>query len=106
MVEVAGVVEAPPERVLAAVARDTGWRRDGDTVWAQGGWWYRGEYLVSPAAGGSRVVHRVFNVARSPVWTVALANRLFIGFRERTRDGVGALLARVGEELGCAARLT
>ncbi|QFU92813.1 hypothetical protein [Amycolatopsis sp. YIM 10] len=105
MVEVAGVVEAPPERVLAAVVRATGWRRDGDRAWVQGGWWYRGEYLVEPAAGGSRVVHRVFNVARSPVWIVALANRLFLGFGERTREGVGELLARIGDELGCAARL-
>lgn len=105
MVEVAGVAEAPPEQVLAVVLRETGWQLDGDRAWVQGGWWYRGEYLVEPAAGGSRVVHRVFNVARSPLWTVALANRLFIGFRERTREGVGDLLARIGGELGCAARL-
>lgn len=105
MVEVAGVVEAPPERVLDAVVEATGWRREGGKAWAQGGWWYRGEYLVEPVQGGARVVHRVFNVARSPMWTVALANRLFIGFRARTRDGVAALLARIGDELGCAARV-
>ncbi|MBN6037540.1 hypothetical protein [Amycolatopsis sp. 195334CR] len=105
LVEVAGVVEAPPERVLGAVVRATGWRVDGDLVWAQGGWWYRGEYLVEPVAGGSRVVHRVFTVARSPVWTVALANRLFLGFGERTRAGVAELLARIGDELDCVARL-
>ena len=105
LVEVAGVVEAPPERVLGAVVRATGWRVDGDRAWAQGGWWYRGEYLVEPVAGGSRVVHRVFTVARSPVWAVALANRLFLGFGARTRAGVAELLARIGDELDCAARL-
>ncbi|GAB2757033.1 hypothetical protein [Amycolatopsis magusensis] len=105
MVEVAGEVDAPPEQVLALVVRKTGFRRDGDLAWSQGGWWYRGEYRVTAAPGGSTLVHRVYNVAKSPVWTVALANRLFIGFGERTRAGVGALLAEVGDELGCAARL-
>ncbi|WP_433436086.1 hypothetical protein [Nonomuraea sp. CA-141351] len=38
-------------------------------------------------------------------WAVALANQLFIGFRERTRRSFAEGLARIGEQLGCATRL-
>ncbi|GAA4218439.1 hypothetical protein FHR32_004609 [Streptosporangium album] len=71
----------------------------------QGGWWYRGEYLIEPHPLGTRLVHRVFNVAQRGRWGVPLANRFFIGFRAGLRKNTGDLLDRVGEQLGCAAHL-
>jgi hypothetical protein len=63
----------------------------------QGHWWYRGEISAAP---GPVVTYRVFNIARSPTWVVALANRLFIGYRRtveqaatRTAAGIEAQLA-------------
>ncbi|RSN63743.1 hypothetical protein DMH01_12575 [Amycolatopsis sp. WAC 04182] len=42
----------------------------------QGGWWYRGEY----------------DVATWSRWAVPLANRFFVGFAERVRDGFDRML--------------
>jgi hypothetical protein len=50
----------------------------------QGGWWYRGEYQLEQVAGGTRITHRVLNVAKTGRWAVPLANKLFVGFRART----------------------
>jgi hypothetical protein len=70
----------------------------------QGGWWYRGETIAEPHAGGSRVVHRVFNVARKGRWAVPLANRMFIGYRANLQAGMRSELDRIGTELGVATR--
>lgn len=68
----------------------------------EGGWWYRGEYSVSPAAsGGSVVTLRVFDVAKRLKWGVALANRGFVGFAARTRQDFDELLADLAAS--CAA---
>ncbi|HEY1180397.1 MAG TPA: hypothetical protein VGF17_29935 [Phytomonospora sp.] len=76
------------------------------TIAAQGGWWYRGEYTVSPAEdGGTILTLRVCNVAgRGSRWAVPLANGFFRGFADRTREGFDAMLAGLGERLGCATR--
>jgi hypothetical protein len=34
------------------------------TAIMQGGWWYRGEYRVTPAPGGAKVSYTVVNVAQ------------------------------------------
>ncbi|WP_157248428.1 hypothetical protein [Nonomuraea typhae] len=124
--EVAGVVEAPGatvwEDLLATML--PGGRREGGftvadfpghtstvevtghTIAFQGGWWYRGEWSVEPHPQGSLLVHRVFNVADRMRWGVGMANRFFIGFRENTRKGFAESLARAGQRLGCATRLT
>ncbi|MDH2429249.1 hypothetical protein [Sphaerisporangium sp. TRM90804] len=74
-------------------------------VAVQGGWWYRGEYLLQPHPRGTRLVHRVFNVARRGRWSVPLANRLFIGYGDNLRTTTRALLARAGTHFGCATHL-
>lgn len=94
--EASGVVEAPPARVWQALLPE-GRREKGrftvedfpghtstveitdDLIAYQGGWWYRGEWSVEPHPQGTRVIHRVFNVAARGRWAVPLANRLFIG---------------------------
>lgn len=100
LVEVAVIVPGAPERVLARVAELVGGRvemaGERGLVAVQGGWWYRGEYEVAPAGGGTRLTHRVRNVARSGRWAVPLANRLFLGYRARTRRGLAALVAELG----------
>ncbi|MEV6039898.1 hypothetical protein AB0L65_52905 [Nonomuraea sp. NPDC052116] len=105
IVEVAGVIEAPVERVWPEIVRAIPRTELGEHVLAyQGGWWYRGEWSVTPDHGGTRLVHRVYNVAGHH-WAVALANRLFIGFRERTRRSFAEGLTHIGTRLGCATRL-
>lgn len=71
----------------------------------QGGWWYRGEWSVTPHPQGALLTHRVFNIAQRASWGVPLANRLFIGFRDKTRDGFIESLTRMGNRLGCPTRL-
>ncbi|MFG1753831.1 hypothetical protein [Streptosporangium sandarakinum] len=66
----------------------------------QGSWWYRGEYLLRLHPRGTRLVHRVLNVARRSRWAVPMANRFFVGFEDGTRKAVGDLLRRTGDRLG------
>lgn len=67
-----------------------------DGVAVQGGWWYRGEYHVTPTAdGGSRVVHDVINVApASTRWLVPITVR---SRPEEHRRGFMELLRTIGE---------
>jgi hypothetical protein len=107
MVEVSGIVAAPADvivdrvfeyfdsqrgRYFPAVEID----RPGRTVALQGGWWFRGEYTVDDHPAGSRVTHRVYNVATSMRWGVPLANRLFIGFRRKVEAEFEEFLKRLG----------
>ncbi|KAA2265265.1 hypothetical protein F0L68_05135 [Solihabitans fulvus] len=111
MVQLSGTVDAPTARVIDLLARRLSGTpgldparvevdRERGRLAYQGGWWYRGEYdVVGEESGGTRVTHRVYNVA-SPGsrWAVPLANRLFIGFREKTEAGFHELLREAGEE--------
>ncbi|MEU4536938.1 hypothetical protein AB0G15_18925 [Streptosporangium sp. NPDC023825] len=123
--EVAGIVEAPVDVVfddLADALLPEGRRAGrftvedlpghtstvevvGHTISFQGGWWYRGEWSVEPHPRGALLVHRVFNVARSMRWGVSPANRFFIGFADRTRQGFAESLVRTGRRLDCPARM-
>lgn len=140
MYEVAGVIEAPRERVErliltvcpGPVGPGNAWlfsslegtveggpgrftvRLPGHTMTvevteqtfaAQGGWWYRGEYAVEPHREGTLLTHRVFNAAPRSRWVVPLANRFFIGFDRKTRDGFAERLGEIGRELDCGTRL-
>ncbi|GAA3250048.1 hypothetical protein [Nonomuraea helvata] len=103
--EVAGVIAAPVEEVWPVLVQRVPSTELGEHSLAyQGGWWYRGEWSVTADPEGTRLVHRVYNVAGNH-WAVALGNRLFIGFRERTRRGFAEGLAHIGTQLGCATRL-
>jgi hypothetical protein len=46
----------------------------------------------------------VFNVAQWMRWAVPLANRLFAGFAETTREGFAQLLANVGRRARATTR--
>ncbi|GAB3388853.1 hypothetical protein [Amycolatopsis echigonensis] len=102
LVEVSGVVPAAPEDVFARLekqltASDCLMKLEVDRerrfLAAQGGWWYRGEYEVAGDPAGSRVTHRIRNAAGGQWWAVLLANRFFVGFRDRVSAGFRATLA-------------
>jgi hypothetical protein len=106
MVEVSGIVAAPADVVVDRVFEYFDSLRGdhfpaveidslGRTVAIQGGWWYRGEYTVDDHPGGSRVTHRVYNVATWMRWGVPLANRLFIGYRSKVETGFGEFLEQL-----------
>ncbi|MFB6890287.1 hypothetical protein ACFCX4_13330 [Kitasatospora sp. NPDC056327] len=108
MIVLTDTVDASADRVLDLIARRFGGvagldpahveiDRERGRFAYQGGWWYRGEYEVTEEAGRTRVTHRVFNVAgRGSRWAVPLANKFFIGFRERTTAGFHELLREAG----------
>ncbi|MEV4072484.1 hypothetical protein [Nonomuraea fuscirosea] len=109
--EVSGVVAAPVDRVWRALLDDRPryemkTELGEHTVAYQGGWWYRGEWAVVADPEGTRVIHRVYDVAERLSWAVTLVNKFFHGFDEQTRRSFAEGLARIGERLGCAARLT
>jgi hypothetical protein len=105
LAEASGVVARPPAEVFE---RLRGWltggghpmRVDVDAdrgfVAVQGGWWYRGEYRVTADPAGSRVEHRVVNAAEWGRWGVPLANRFFLGYREKVAAGFVLLLDELG----------
>lgn len=106
LTEVSGVVAAPVEQVWRELLGDLPGQETGrHTLAHQGGWWYRGEWSVAPHPEGTRVVHRVYNVAEWMRWGVPLANRFFIGFEKQTRTAFAEGLAAIGERLGCPTRL-
>lgn len=101
LVEVSGVVPAPAAEVFARLAAsleaqpyNPGFEVDPERrmVAQQGGWWYRGEYLVEDDQGGARVTHRVYNVATRGRWAVPLANRLFVGFPAKVQEAFDRML--------------
>jgi hypothetical membrane protein len=112
IVEIAGVVEAPVDQVARLVLDPlphngySGTTEVDHANWTtsrQGGWWYRGEYHLEPHDKGTRIVHRVYNVAQRGRWAVPLANKFFIGFQDRTRAGFADQLAAYGAKLACTA---
>lgn len=103
LVEETGFVPLPPaqvrRRLIALVsspyAEPSG---DGDVVVLQGGWWYRGEYALERRGQGTQVTHRVYNIASRGRWAVPLANRFFIGFAAKTREGFAELLRTIADQ--------
>ena len=72
------------------------------SVTLQGEWWYRGVTSVEPDPRGSRVVHRVFNVARGHGWAVRFVARGPLNSAPRT---FAEMLHGLGEALGVDARV-
>ena len=70
------------------------------SVSQQGEWWYRGVTSVEPDPRGSRVVHRVFNVAQGHGWAVRFVAR---GPLNRAPTAFAELVHGLGELLGVAA---
>jgi hypothetical protein len=56
--------------------------------------------IVQPGPAGSRIIHRVYHVARQMRWAVPLANRFFIGFRRRTEECFTAFIEQIAREAG------
>lgn len=108
-------VAAPVASVVALI--DDGWAvdtflGDGDArayvdidhrpgvVGFQGHWWYRGELSAAADGDGAVLTYRVYNIAPQPTWVVALANKLFIGYRATVQGGVSGLARKMAGRLG------
>jgi hypothetical protein len=72
------------------------------SVAQQGEWWYRGVTSVEPDPRGSRVVHRIFNVASGHGWAVRFVSR---GPLHAAPRAFAEHIRRLGEALGVEARL-
>jgi hypothetical protein len=66
----------------------------------QGEWWYRGVTSVEPDPRGSRVVHRIFNVAQGRGWAVRFVSR---GPLNAAAGSFAETVRRLGELLGVSA---
>ena len=133
LAEAGGVVARPPGEVFERLRRALAGSpypmrmevdRERGFIAVQGGWWYRGEYRVTPnvtpevtpdpaprncrclpvawktgapqPGGSARVEYRVVNAASRGRWGVPLANRFFLGFRAKTAAGFASLLDELG----------
>jgi hypothetical protein len=76
--------------------------RAGRSVALQGEWWYRGVTSVEPDPRGSRVVHRIFNVAQGRGWAVRFVSRGPLNAAPRS---FAETVRGLGEQLGVAARV-
>ena len=76
--------------------------RAGRSVALQGEWWYRGVTSVEPDPRGSRVVHRIFNVAPNHGWAVRFVARGPLNSAPRT---FAEMVHRLGVLLGVDARV-
>jgi hypothetical protein len=107
LVDVTGVVEAPVDKVWPLLRRAIPFTEENGTTAAhQGGWWYRGEWSAHPDGNRTLVTHRVYNVAPAMRWAVPLANRFFIGFTQKTRNGFQHTITEISQQLDTNAYLT
>jgi hypothetical protein len=74
--------------------------RAGRSVAEQGEWWFRSVTAVEPDPRGSKVVHRIFNVAEGHAWAVRFISR---GPLNAAPARFAEAVHRLGEELGVAA---
>lgn len=72
------------------------------SVALQGEWWYRAVTSVAPDPHGSRVVHRIFNVAKGSGWAVRFVSRGPLNAAPRS---FADTVRRIGEQLGVPARV-
>jgi hypothetical protein len=70
------------------------------SVAQQGEWWYRAVTTVELDPRGSRVVHRIFNVAPGHRWAVRMVSR---GPLQAAPTAFANLLEQLSRELGVAA---
>jgi hypothetical protein len=107
LVEITGVIEAPVDEVWPLLRRAIPATEESGTSAAhQGGWWYRGEWSARPDGNRTLVTHRVYDVAPAMGWAVPLANRFFIGFARKTRDGFQQTVNGISRQLGTNGYLT
>jgi hypothetical protein len=107
LVDVAGVIEAPVDKVWPLLRRAVPFTEENGTTAAhQGGWWYRGEWSAHAEGNRTLVTHRVYNVAPAMRWAVPLANRFFVGFAAKTRNGFEHTVTEISQQLGTSGYLT
>jgi hypothetical protein len=70
------------------------------SVAQEGEWWFRSVTSVEPDPRGSRLLHRIFNVAQGHGWAVRFVAR---GPLTAAPDRFADVVHRLGEELGVAA---
>jgi hypothetical protein len=88
------VVERDGSRITVTVDRAA------RSVTQQGEWWYRGVTSVEPDPRGSRVVHRIFNVAEGHGWAVRFVSR---GPLNAAPHQFAAQIRHLGEAVGAPA---
>jgi len=76
--------------------------RAGRSVAQQGEWWYRSVTSVEPDPRGSRIVHRIFNVASGHGWAVRFVSR---GPLAAAPGGFAAAVREIGDRLGVPAEV-
>lgn len=100
LVDLAGVIEAPVDKVWPLLLRAIPFtEQDGTTAAHQGGWWYRGEWSAHPDGNRTLVTRRVYNIAPAMRWAVPLVNRFFIGFAQKVRDGFQRTVTEISQQL-------
>jgi hypothetical protein len=100
LVDITGVIEAPIDKVWPLLRQAIPFTEESGTTAAhQGGWWYRGEWSAHPDGNRTLVTRRVYNVAPAMRWAVPLANRFFIGFAQKTRNGFQHTVTEISQQL-------
>lgn len=66
-----------------------------------GGWWFRGEYKISPHSKGSLLTYNLYNAATG--LSGAIAGLLHRRELMAAKPSLDQMLQRLGERLGCAA---
>jgi len=100
LVDLAGVIEAPIDKVWPLLRRAVPFAEaNGTTAAHQGGWWYRGEWSAHPDKNHTLVTHRVYNVAQAMRWAVPLANRFFISFTQNTGNRFQHTITDIARQL-------
>ena len=72
------------------------------SVVQEGEWWFRSVTSVEPDPRGSRVVHRIFNIASGHGWAVRFVSR---GPLAAAPGGFAAVVRELGDRLGVAAEV-
>ncbi len=76
------------------------------TIRYTGGWWFRGTYTITDAgAGRAGITLLVENVARSPRWTVWLANGGYRGVRAELAAKFRTDVTRLAHAVGASSQL-
>lgn len=74
------------------------------SIAAEGEWWYRGVYAVTPHARGSLVTYSVYNIAPGLGWWAAQVVQ-GPGHAREMRRQLSQRLDEIGHQLGCTAYL-
>ncbi len=71
--------------------------RDRLTLTSQGNWWYRGVHSLEPHERGTRIVHRVYNIA--PGAGQFIVPLMQLRLKSEMKDGMKRLFDQLGKRL-------